>query len=216
MNLAVPLIRQAKGSSDCGVACIGMILKYYGIKKSIEEIKKDVEVFEGGTYMPQLGNYFLSQNFEVEIITMNPHLFNASFKKTSQKKMLSYLQNKLEAVQKENQKRCITFFIEFLQAGGKLTIAPPTTVNIKSEMKHKRPALALLTSAVLSKKAIQFNFHYNVITGIDSKHIIVNDPGAGVLGGKHTYPIDDYLYALYASAHGEGDNASMMKIRYKK
>jgi predicted double-glycine peptidase len=62
----------------------------------------------------------------------------------------------------------------------------------------------------------RFTFHFNVISGIEKQHIYVNDPDWGkVLGGKHQYKINDYLYAVYASAYGAIDNASFMKIRYR-
>ncbi len=217
MNLPVPLIRQEKGSSDCGVACIAMVLKYYGVKKSIEEIKKDIEVFKNvGTYMPQLGSYFLSQNFDVEIVTMNPHLFNVSFKNADKNKILSHLIKKYEIIKKSEMKRCVEFFIKFIEAGGKLTVHVPNVKDIKEEIKNKRPLLAQLTSSVLSTKYVSFNSHFNVITGIDTEKIHINDPAADTTGGQHAYAIDEYLYAIHAAAFGEADNASIMKIRYKK
>lgn len=217
MKVIVPLIRQEKNSSDCGIVCIAMILKYYGIKKSIEEIKKDVDVFKGvGTYMPQLGSYFLSHNFDIEIVTMNPHLFNSSFKNASQKKIRTHLETLLNETTKTERKTSLKFFIDYMKSGGKITVKIPTIEDMKNELKHKQPLISLLTTQVLYKKKIGFNFHYQVITGVDKKSVLVNDPGAGLLGGKHAHDINDYLYALYASAYGETDNASIMKIRYKK
>ena len=35
-------------------------------------------------------------------------------------------------------------------------------------------------------------------------------------GGKHKYEINDFMYAIYASAYGDIDNASIMKIRKKQ
>lgn len=216
MKLPVPLIRQAKGSSDCGIACVAMILEYYGIKKSIEEIKKDVAIFKNvGTYMPQLGNYFLSQNFDVEIVTINPHLFNVSFKNASQKKLLTHLKKRYEVIHIKEMKKCVEFFIKFIEAGGKLTVGIPNTKDIKEEIKNKRPLLVQLTSSVLSTKHISFNSHFNIITGIDAQKIHTNDPAADSTGGRHDYVIDDYLYAIHAAAFGEADNASIMIIKCK-
>ncbi len=214
MNLSVPLVRQDKGSSDCGVASIAMILEYYGIKKSIDELKKDIPLFKGvGTYTPELGLYLLSQNFEVEIVTMNPHLFNASFKNASKKKTLTHLKKKHEKMKGKEMKKCIEFFIKFIEAGGKLTVRVPNAEDIKEEIRNKRPLVVQLTSDFLSTAYLGFNFHYNVVTGLDKKKVYVNDPLWDTAGGRRAYEINEYLYAIHAAAFGEADNASIMKIK---
>jgi len=64
MKLNVPLISQEKDSVLCGVAGVRMLLGYYGINKSEDELAKDVEVYpDWGTYMPQLGNYLINNGF---------------------------------------------------------------------------------------------------------------------------------------------------------
>ena len=79
-KLNVPIILQDKESVACGLSCLSMLLNYYGIKKSVSEIKKHIKVYdEIGTYVPQLGKYLIENGFEVEIITMNPHLFTIKF-----------------------------------------------------------------------------------------------------------------------------------------
>ena len=79
-----------------------------------------------------------------------------------------------------------------------------------------RPLGALITSNFLLFDKASFNFHFNLITGIDNEFIYVNDPMWDYRGGKHKYPINDFMYAVYASAHGDLDNASIMKIKKKK
>lgn len=104
-------------------------------------MEDEIKVYEGmGTYLPQLGKYLIENGFEIEIITMNPYLFD---------------------------------------------------------------------------KAI-FNFHFNIITGIDEKHIYVNDPMWDYRGGEQKYEINDFMYAIYASTYGDLDNASIMKIKKKE
>ncbi len=76
MKLNVSVIRQKENSVDCGLACLAMLMKYYGINKSIADMKNEIKVYAGmGTYAPQLGKYLIDNNFEVEIVTMNPLLF---------------------------------------------------------------------------------------------------------------------------------------------
>ena len=84
---------------------------------------------------------------------------------------------------------------------------------MREELDAKRPVGALLTSNMLSGSKPVFNFHFNLITGIDGQHIYVNDPMWDERGGKKKYKITDFFYALYASAYGDLDNASFLKVR---
>jgi ABC-type bacteriocin/lantibiotic exporter with double-glycine peptidase domain len=74
-NCEVPLIRQAEESSDCGPACLAMILEYYRVAYDFNELKKDLGVYSWGTVTPQLGKYLLQRGFAVEVITMHPRFF---------------------------------------------------------------------------------------------------------------------------------------------
>lgn len=213
MKLDVPLTRQDENSLDCGIACLSMLLKYYGIEKGISDIKKDVKIHDGiGTYGPQLGKYLIEQGFEIELVTMNPFLFTNKFKNYSQKDVLNHFKELLEKTTQEKFKIPLEFFIEFIEAGGKIKVKIPSIEDIKSEISEKRPLGALITSNFLLYDKPIFNFHFNLITGIDEEFVYVNDPLPDYRGGSHKYQINDFIYALYASAYGDSDNAMLMKI----
>lgn len=214
MKLNVPIIRQDKGSDDCGIACLAMLIRYYGFNKDVKEIKRTIKVYEGvGTYAPQLGIYLIKNNFKVEIITMNPFLFVKRMENKSQEFLLKHLEKVYKNAKKIKFKRPVRFFIEFIKLGGKLTVRVPTVKDIQEEIENKRPLIALITSNFLRGDKPKFNFHFNVITGIDEKYIYVNDPLWDERGGKHKYKTNDFIYALYASAYGDSDNASLLKIK---
>lgn len=216
MKLEVPLVRQGKSSLDCGIACLSMVLKYYGIEKSISDLKKDIKVYEGiGTYAPQIGKYLIDNGFEIEIITMNPFLFTRKFKEKSRDELISYLKERQKIEKEKRFKEPLNFFIEFMDSGGKITLKVPDVLDIKEEILEGRPLGALITSNFLLGDKPMFNFHFNLITGIDENYIYVNDPLNDYRGGHHKYPINDFMYAIYASAHGDLDNASIIKIKKK-
>ena len=217
MELQVPIIRQEIQSSDCGIAALSMIMSYYGINKSIADIKDSVKVYEGiWTYMPQLGEYLLQNGFDVEIITMNPLIFTKQFEIKTQEELIKYF-DKLETENtKEKSKEPLLFFKKFLKAGGRITPKIPNIHDFKEEISNNRPIIALVTSNFLWSDKANFNFHFNIITGIDENYIYVNDPMWDNRGGKHKYEINDFMYAIYASAYGDIDNASIMKIRKKQ
>ncbi len=214
MKLNVPLIRQKKNSVDCGIASLSMILKYYHINKSIAELKKEIKVYKHtGSYAPQLGRYLLDNGFRVEIVTMSPFLFTRRFRNKSQKYLLKHLEKLRQHNKEPKLKRSLRFFIEFIRKGGKVIVKIPTIEDIREEILNKKPLGAIITSRFLLARVPSFNFHFNVITGIDGKYIYVNDPLWDYRGGKHRYEINDFMYALYASAYGDSDNASLMKIK---
>ena len=213
MKLNVPLIRQ-ESSDDCGLACLSMLMKYYDIDKSVTELKEDIKVYEGlGTYAPQLGKYLIENKFEVEIITMNPYLFTRQFGDKSQGELIKNFEDLHGKTKKDHQfKEQLRFFKEFMELGGKLNLKVPTINDIKGEISNKRPLNAVITSNFLLSDKAGFNLHFNIITGIDEEFIYVNDPLDNYKGGNQKYEINDFMYAIYASASGDLDSASIMKI----
>ena len=103
MMLDIPVIRQEKDSLDCGLACLSMLLGYYNIKKTVLDLKRDIKVYDGvGTYVPQLGRYLLDNGFEVEIVTINPHLFTKKLSVKSHKELIAYFDNFDRKTEKKN------------------------------------------------------------------------------------------------------------------
>jgi hypothetical protein len=216
MNLDVPLVTQKKDSVECGLAGILMILKYYGVKKTYEELQREIKTDETGTYSPQLGSYLIGLGFDVEIVTLHPKLFMLADKNLTQEEILQRFNLLHERVKSPKDKENIEKFTEFMKKGGKIKVKIPMIEDVKEEIDQKRPVCALLTSNFLSGKQPIFNFHFNIITGYDDKNIYVNDPLWDERGGKKKYAIQDFFYGLYASAYGDADNASLMKVKKRK
>jgi len=118
----------------------------------------------------------LQQDFEVNIITLNPHLFSTHHMSSSQDTIKAHITTLLQDPKKEKIQPSLIFFQEFLEQGGTITPQIPTQADIEKELFQHRPLIALLTSNFLSKDASKFNFHFNVITGLENNTIYVNDP----------------------------------------
>ncbi len=216
MKLNIPVITQDKNSSDCGVACVSMLLQHYDLDRSITTLKQKIEVYKGmGTYAPQLGKYLIDNGFDVELITQNPHLFTIQDRDKSQKELGLYFKDLIKNNTKESRVNSLKHFDEYLTSNGKITVQVPSIDDIKKEISQGRPLIALLTSSFLEHDKPGFNFHFNIITGIDDTFIYVNDPLSDKRGGKKKYIINDYMYALYASAFGDLDNGSFLKVSKK-
>ena len=211
MKLDVPLIRQPKDSLDCGIAGLAMILKYHGIDESFEFLKTKISVDSIGTYAPQIGKYLAEKGFDVSIVTMHPKLFTLKDRTLSQEEIITRF-NELKESFSVQDKKVISMFIDFLNTGGKIIPKVPSKEDVVEELINKRPVAALLTTNFLNNNKPIFNFHFNLITGIDEEYIYVNDPIWDERGGKNKYRISDFFYGLYASAYGDLDNACLIKI----
>jgi hypothetical protein len=91
---------------------------------------------------------------------------------------LAHLLKQRQAMAKrENETRAKTLecYIDYLKGGGKITAKIPNATDVEEEIEKGRPLLALLTSNFLSD-IVQFNFHFNVITGITGENVYINDP----------------------------------------
>ncbi len=215
MKLDIPLETQKKGSLDCGIISLLMVFKYFGIKKSFIEVQKELKVDEVGTYAPQIGTFMLKNGFSVELMTQHPGIFTIIDRGKSQKEILHHMEELLQKEEKDQKKKVLKYFIEFLKNGGNVTVKIPGVVDIKKSIKQRSPLIALLTTLFLTEIEPEFNFHFNVVTGIDKDFVYLNDPLPDNWGGKKECNINDFLFGLYASSYGDLDNGSLLKISKK-
>lgn len=218
-QLNVPLIRQAKMSSDCGPAALAMLLEYHGVDYDFEEMKKELGVYSWGTVTPQLGTYLLKHGFEVEIVTMHPSLFSIYSKFQDVESLRQYLKSLEGSMKGEFDPIALTHFVEFVECGGLISPRVPTLRDIQQEIEAGRPVLVPITHWFLHETEMppRFSIHFNIVSGIDEKTVSVNDPDWGeALGGKHQIDRDNFVFALYASAKGGIDDACILKAKKRE
>lgn len=214
MKLDVSSFRQEEDSLDCGLVGLAMVYDYFGVDRGLGDIQEDLHITEGvGTYVPQLGIDLLNNGFDVEIVTLNPFLFT----KNDVGLGFDGVLNRFVSLKVDGgaDLKVLDFFIRFMKLGGKVTVRLPNLKDLKDELGAGRPVSAVLTTNFLYHDKPDFNFHYNLVTGVDDDFIYVNDPMWDERGGKNKYTIEDFFYALYANAFGDVDNASLLKARKK-
>lgn len=215
MKLSIPSIKQ-KSKEECWLACIAMILSFYNIPENIAELRKKIKTYSWvWIFTPQLWCYLLKKWFKVEIVSLNQHIFTYEDVKKSQKELVKHFWILLKQEKKNHNKRSLKFFLEFIKLWGKIEVGIPSEKDIQKEISNNRPAIALMTPNFLMANIPWFNFHFNVITGIDNKYIYVNDPLPNNLGWQKKYPINLYMYAIYSTAYADIDNATIIKISKK-
>ena len=214
-KLDVPHIFQKKNSAECGLACVYMILKNFGVDIDIEQLRKEIKITDRGTYAPQLANYLVEHGFNVKIIGFNPWLFsNFDFNmpkyllKKRFRDELSFLKKKKR---KDKEKiTCIEHYLKFLDNGGNIKIKIPKKEDIQKSINNGLPIISLMTSSFLFGD-IDFNFHFNVVTGYNKNYLFVNDPLQEYEGCKDKkIPIDQFLFGIHSSCFNCYDNGSII------
>ncbi len=215
-------IRQEEGSVECGLVVLDMLYSFYKENKTMDDLRKEISTVEVGTFSPQLGLNLINNRFEVEIITSNPLLVEKKDKELNQEELLKKFEYKLSSYKtRDDNYAGIDYFIKFMKAGGKLKIKIPELADIKSELDSERPVITFLSNASLYNvniaeklgKPFSYTFHAVLVVGIDGSNIIINDPYWGEEGGIHTYPEDEFFYAMHASALGGVDNDCLIKAK---
>lgn len=214
INLPVPLVLQEAGSVDCGLAGLSMLYGFYGMPKTIAELRKDLVVDEIGTYAPQLGRYMMKDGFKVEIITHHPTVFVKKDQGKSQSEVLQVFENLRAVAQKPQNQKVLDQFIAYLKEGGKVTVKIPTAQDILERLQKGAPVCGLVTSNFVHGTKAVMNYHFLIVRGVENGKFIVNDPIPDERGGVKEYTFEEFLYGLYASAGADLDNASLF-IAYK-
>lgn len=214
MKLDVEIKRQKKDSPDCGIACLSMIFSYYHINKSVDEIKKEFYVPKYGLFTQELGIYLLNNGFDVEIVTLNPHIFTTQMKNFNTNEIADHFK-KLIKMFKDDEIRCRGFrlALDFIKLGGKYTLKIPSKNDIENEIKAQRPMISFISSRFLQLNFPDINYHFQTIIGIENSNVYIIDPRENELGGEKKFDINEYLYAIYSSLGGGDDGACIMKIR---
>lgn len=211
---------QGLKSVDCGPVATQSILDYFGVKKNLDELKKDIiHYIQGGpiegTYIYDNGLLLLKNDLSVTLITANPYLFSSQERSrlNSQTKILNHLK-KLSASRLKSLKRFkkeIQIFRKFIEKGGKVVLEIPTEKHIKKAIDSGKPVLALvLPRAYLNKGR---SFHFVVISGYDAKNFYFVDPWPETR--EKSAPIKDFMYGLHSATGGDLDNGSLLVVGKK-
>lgn len=219
-KLNVPLKRQLPNSVECGLVELDMIYSYYGVKKSMEDLRQDLSMTEVGTYAPQTGLHLLRNGFSVEIVTHNPRLVWKEDKNLTPEELLAKFKEKYK-IADENDKIALGYFIDFMKNGGKITVKIPSLKDLEEEIREGRPVMALITNAAIYDKNIaethnrpfSYTFHGVVVVGVGHGKVIINDPYAEEDGGTKEYTEEEFMFAVHASCLGDLDNGCFIKVR---
>lgn len=192
-----PLYKQPEKSSLCGPTCVQMVMGYFGHDYLLEEITKQIHMRKNGTSVPNIGLYFLKNNFtNVKISCLDTKVFNYHVTNKSTKKQILEMESCLE---KNGPNRFIKETIKFLQAGGKFEFTITTVSELKELLKNNI-LLCRIDAAVLYKKrtAVREAWHFVIPVKITKTTITIHDPSPK-FGGIKTYSVKEFTVAFYSA-----------------
>lgn len=122
MQLKVPQVYQIPNSSDCGVACLSMIVQYHYPKTELtyDYIKDKLNCGPVGLTSFSLANFLLQHGFEVDLIYCHPFLFNIHNQHQifSQEELINHLNLADKRKMPKNWSRSLPELAEFVRSGG--------------------------------------------------------------------------------------------------
>lgn len=177
----VPLVKQ--GLSECTQASVTQLLNYYGISKTIEEVKKEVPVYvspEGkpvGTSLGHMGCYLLQQGFHATIHIVDVEIFDRSWKGLHPEQLVQKLQERKQFIQharygKEAFDLIFDGYISFIKKGGAIELPVIDEAYLVKQLENG-PFLAVVSYNFLHSDT---KYRYDKETNTDVRDDIKGNP----------------------------------------
>ena len=197
--LKVPLYTQPPKSQLCGLYALKMIYAYYGIQKTIRELRKAIKLHSFGTYSADLGIDLLKSGFEVEFVVWDSRFFSPRYRKMTQRQIVFDLKRQIK--KKKKWKDALTRFIYFIKAGGLLSPRIATLIEIQKAVKDRTPPIVCIERSSLyhtyKDKLAKHRGHFVIPIAFKGKQAVINDPHP-----KNKKPIsvdnNQLLFAMYS------------------
>ncbi len=201
----VPFVKQ--GESECVQASAAQILAFYGINKTIEEIKEEVPVLRTkkgeliGTSWAHIALYFLELEFKVTFHTTDVVIFDRRWKNLSSEELLKKLKQRQPHLTHAFYSREILDayfdgYTRFIKKGGIIRL-PIVTNDYLYGLLEKGPIVASVDYQFLNEVS---KWSYDAktdgwveddITGIPLTHAIII---SGYRDGAYTIVDPDFRY----------------------
>lgn len=175
-----------------------MVLAYYGIELTEEEILNGTDVDDEGIEVVSLGTFLIKQGFKVTTHYLPAYLPPNLL---TNMKLLNWMHSHLLKSDKslpehEGFRRRLKEIREFVKNEGKFILSPVSFNSIAEEIRQKRPVILNLDMAYLWGAKERGHGHFVVVKEIDDSMISFNDPNFSY-GGEVIYPIDIVMHACY-------------------
>ncbi len=205
--LKLPLYLQDPGSVDCGPVCDRMMLDYYGISRTVDELRAKVDYCEVGTTSFDNGSIFLSEGFRVKAVTAHPLLFppDLQAKLADKGKLLERIKGL--AGRLPEKAACFATLTKFIGLGGDVCMEIPAIQHIQEAIDAGNPVLALTYAKALGNN--EGGYHFIIANGYKQGFVHVTNPSPRATN-QDWFPQDRFLYAVHASTCVAPDNGTLI------
>lgn len=109
--------------NDCGIACIDMILKYYGYDENYTDIRKSLYITDKGLSIQNMVNYFHKRNIKTKLYKVNNNKI----------KIYNFININAPIIGLLNDKDSYHYVVIYKVRHGKIKYSDPCEKNIKNE-----------------------------------------------------------------------------------
>lgn len=203
----IPFSLQPEGSLDCGPTCTKMILAYYGITKSLEELQTQMTYNEVGTTIYDNASVLIHEGLHTTAITAQPLLFPPDI--TAELKKKEDIINLLARKEREENADAwiLTSMKRYLENGGDLEVEIPALQHIKIAIDHNKPILALMHAGSLGSN--EGTYHFVVVSGYNDTEVFINNPWPPSRK-QGWFSTEQFLYGLHTSTTTSFDNGTLL------
>jgi hypothetical protein len=206
MRANIPLLRQPVNSSLCGEACLKMLYGYYGVKKSIYQIRDELQnirkTFKNGSLLFELALHLVRGGFgcEMKMWPASNNVFACKkFQQISQADLLKELRALFKKSKVSRYLDC-RLLLKFIEEGGK--VIPKITQLKEIKERISDGIIVLLNYSYLNSKivpCVNDVGHFAVPVEISKGKIILNDPHfkENVILAEH-----EFLFMFYTADAG--------------
>ena len=162
----------------CGPTCLHAVYSYFDYHISLGKLITEVHnLNKGGTLAVFLGIDALKRGFHTKIISYNLMVFDPSWKKLSNEKLIAKLHELYEARKGRKVRTAIKAYIKYLELGGKIVFDMLDDNLFKKYFDQKIPILTGVSATYLYDSKREYTdgseTKYHDILGRPSGHFIV-------------------------------------------
>ncbi|OGM33463.1 hypothetical protein A2803_04685 [Candidatus Woesebacteria bacterium RIFCSPHIGHO2_01_FULL_44_21] len=182
MNKILIPIKPLKQSDPnaCSVTCLRMILSYYGLEVSNDEIFDFIvkATPEGGSFLSEIGRFANSRGFGVDLYAYNLYLTDPKDADLSEDELLRKLERQLSDSQRDKYyDLMLKSTIDGVKEGVRYIIKKPSFEIIKEYLNNGIPlSIRLNYASLVNKQGDPFDSHDVVLSGREDKKVRLVDP----------------------------------------
>jgi ABC-type bacteriocin/lantibiotic exporter with double-glycine peptidase domain len=193
----VPIYKQEQKDS-CGVACLRMLLSYYGFDISEAELQKEIYLHKSGSWYSDLAKAMIRRGMKTNIPTINVNIYSTSWIGKSEAELRSLLLGRLDNLS-GLLKAEVEKMIEYIDMDGKLEVRIPQPEMLETLI-QTQPIMVPILTAFLNPKRFDEAGHYIILTGFDGEKYAVVDPNG------ESYEMDkETLYYAWLANNRDSD-----------